>query len=304
MTLKPITMITGQAILLALSTCLWAECPLDHFIIGCNPDGVWGTADDNDLFVDCWQKYRDSGDRNYRFHYYPLSRAASFITDHPYRLGEPGFDAFQSSNASATYTYDPCHALAGSPQVDYSLEIRCLSLSPGLRAKHEDYPKFTIDTLGQSFSHSEIHAARRNSHMHLKYQSDDGTALRWITWQVVDVWEDGNRYHPSEPITVVFNIEPNAADIVVDGAVDILDLVSLARHWQDANACLENDYHERADTNRDGIVDLTDYQCLSDHWTGDLAPMEACAVLKAYFEPNAFLDRFYDEIQQLLSETP
>ena len=280
---------TTLMVLLVLNMHLWAECSLDHFIIGCNPDGVWGTADDNDLFVNVWQKYRNSGDA-----YYPLTK--SIFSKYPYRLGEPGFDAFQASNSSAVYTYDPCHALAGMPLEDYSLTLRCISLSEGMRIVHKDSPAFTLDAVGGEFSHSTIHVARNNAHMHLSYQADNGSALRWVTWQVVDILQDGDTYHPSEPFTVIFNTEPNEGDIVIDGAVDILDLVSLAKHWQDPNASDDNDYYERADTNRDGIVDQEDYQCLSENWTGDLPPLEACGLMKAYLDPNSFLDRFYMEI--------
>jgi len=40
------------------------ECPLGHLIVGCNRDGIPDTADDRELFVDCLQKYRRSGDPN------------------------------------------------------------------------------------------------------------------------------------------------------------------------------------------------------------------------------------------------
>ncbi len=283
-------------LLLSLNGNLWAECPLDHFIIGCNPDGVWGTADDNDLFVSSWQKYRNSGESTYSYPYYPLRRAASFITDYPYRLGEPGFDVFQSIVTSEPYTYGPNHVLAGAPQEDYSLTLRCISLSEGMRVVHKDMPTFTLDEAGEGFSYSEIHAARDNAHLHLSYQADDGTALRWVTWQVVDELADGNTYNPSEPFTVVFNTYPGEGDIVIDGVVDALDLVSLAYHWQNAEASIDNDYCERADTNRDGVVDYADYQCLCDNWNGALAPLESCRLMAAYLGPDSIMSGFVDSI--------
>lgn len=288
----------GLLILVSLLSALplWAECSLDHFIIGCNPDGVWGTPDDNDLFVNVWQKYRNSGDDNYSYAYYPLTK--SIFSKYPYRLGEPGFDAFQSTTSTSSYTYDPCHALAGEPLEDYSLTLRCISMSEGTRIVHKDSPTFTLDAVGEEFSHSTIHAARDSAHMHLSYQADDGTALRWVTWQVIDVLDDNDVYNPSEPFTVVFNCDPNEGDIVIDGAVNMLDLVSLAKHWQDPNASIDNDYYERADTNADGIVDLEDYQCLSDNWAGELPPLEACALMKAYLDPNSFLERLYGDISE------
>ncbi len=290
-------------VLLTTNIHLWAECPLDHFIIGCNPDGIWGTADDNDLFVNTWQKYRNSGDSDYSYRYYPLTRAASFITNHPYRLGEPGFDAYQADTPSSVITYDPCHALAGTPWYDYEVALQCISLSQGLRVVHKDSPTFTIDAVGEQFSHSDIHEQRDDAHIHLSYQADDGEALRWITWQVVDILDDGNTYNPSEPFTVIFNTDPNEGDIVIDGAVNMLDLVSLAKHWQDPNASIENDYYERADTNQDGVVDLEDYQCLSEHWTAEMAPLEACGLMKAYLDPNSFLEQFHIDVTKRIEGT-
>jgi hypothetical protein len=279
-----------------------AECPLDHWIIGCNPDGIWGTPDDNDLFVNSWQKYRNSGDDSYTYPYYPLTRAASFITSYPYRLGEPGFDVFQSTHSSESYTYGPWHALAGAHQQDYSLTIQCISLSEGIRIVHKDFPQFTLDAVGKGFSYSELAASRNNNaHLHLSYQADDGTALRWVTLQVVDELADGNTYNPSEPFTLVFNTAPSAGDIVIDGAVDLLDLVSLAYHWQDSNASIDNDYYERADTNRDGVVDLEDYQCLCDHWTGALDPLETCGLMAAYLGPDSMLAQFHGSITALVA---
>lgn len=279
----------------------WSECSLDHFIIGCNPDGIWGTSDDNDLCVNVWQKYRNSQESD---QFYGLTRAANFITNHPYRLGEPGFDAYQATTPSAVTTYDPNHTLLGSPEIDYSLSIKCISISDGLRVLHKDSPQFTIDEVGQIFSHSLIQHLRNDSHMHLSYQADSGTDLRWITWQVVDELDDGHIYQPSEPITVIFNTDPNEGDIVIDGEVNMLDLVSLASHWQDPNATIDNDFYERADTNQDGFVDWFDFQCLENNWTGALSPRECLALMVSYLNPNAMLEQLYTDIQSFLTTDP
>jgi len=64
-------------IILIISAIAVADCPLDHLLIGCNPDGVAGTDDDMKLFVDCTMKYRHSDPNNsdqasWLNWYYPL----------------------------------------------------------------------------------------------------------------------------------------------------------------------------------------------------------------------------------------
>ncbi len=239
---------------------VYAECPLDHFIIGINEDGIAGTDDDNKLFVDCRQKYRSS--ENW---YYSLS--ASIFSDYKWRIGEPGFDGFQGTNPNAAYTYDPNRCLAGNPNEDYRIMIECISMPAGFRAVHKDYPTFTIDQVGQSFNHSQIHALRGDPHMHLSYQAVDGTSLFWITWQMYD---DLGQYEPSEPFTLVFNVEPLAGDLVVDGTVDIYDLAELSYYWLKDEGSIYNDYYERADSNRDGKVNFLDFAMLASNWLDQL----------------------------------
>jgi hypothetical protein len=142
-----------------------AECPLDHFIIGRNRDGIEGTQDDETLFVDSVQKYRNSSKTLYANWFYPLHKG--IFASYPYRIGEPGFDAFQAVTPSETHTYDPNRSLAGDPDADYCITVECVALSAGLRAVHKDYPQFTIDAVGQSFDHSYIYALRGDSHMHM-----------------------------------------------------------------------------------------------------------------------------------------
>jgi hypothetical protein len=244
---------------------LYAECPLDHFIIGINEDGVYGTDDDNKLFVDCSQKYRSSGTPSYVNWYYPLSE--SIFPDHKWRIGEPGFDAFQDTNPDASYTYDPNRCPVGTPDQDYRIMIECISISSGFRAVHKDYPQFTIDQAGQSFNHSEIHVLRGDPHMHMSYQAVDGTSLFRITWQMYDALD---QYEPSEPFTLVFNTEPLAGDLVVDGTANIYDLAEFSYYWLRDEGSIYNDYYERADSNRDGKVNLRDFAMLASNWLKSL----------------------------------
>ncbi len=242
-----------------------AECPLDHFIIGINEDGISDTDDDNKLFVDCRQKYRSSGTPSYANWYYPLS--ASIFSDYKWRIGEPGFDGFQGTNPNAIYTYDLNRCPVGTPNMDYRIMIECVSISSGFRAVHKDYPQFTINQIGQSFNHSEIHALRGDPHMHMSFQAVDGTSLFWITWQMYDAM---GQYEPSEPFTLVFNTEPLAGDLVVDGTVDIYDLAELSYYWLRNEGSINNDYHERADSNRDGNVNFLDFAVFASNWLRDL----------------------------------
>lgn len=249
--------------LLFFTSQIYAECPLDHFIIGISEDGIEGTGDDNKLFVDCWQKYRDSGPPAYLNWYYPLNE--SIFSDYKWRIGEPGFDGFQKTNPGANYTYDPNRCLTGVPDQDYRIIIECIAMSPGFRAVHKDYPPFTIGQVGQSFNHSEIHALRGDAHMHMSYQAVDGTNLFWITWRMYDEIEDANQYEPSEPFTIVFNREPLSGDLVIDGVVDMRDLSEFCYYWLQDNGSKSNDYYERADTNRDGQVDLFDFAVFANN---------------------------------------
>jgi hypothetical protein len=242
----------------------WAECPLDHFIIGCNRDGVFGTSDDRTLFLDSGQKYRNSGQTPYGNWFYPLQE--SIFASYRYRIGEPGFDLFQAVSPGASITYDPNHSLAGEPDLDYRIIIECVALAPGVRPVHKDYPQFTLDAVGQSFDHSAIHSLRGDSHIHMSFQATDGTALRWISFRVFDSLEDDDWYEPSEPVTIVFNVEPLAGDLVVDGAVGPADLAQLSRHWLSPESNRRNDFCERADADRDGVVNLVDFARMAANW--------------------------------------
>lgn len=258
-----------------VSSTALAECPLDHFIIGCNSDGIWGTDDDTKLFVDCRQKYRDSGDTEYSNWFYPLHK--SIFSSYSYRLGEPGFDIFQNYNTNASYTYDPNRCLTGEPNTDYQIIVECVSMSTGLRAVHKEYPQFTIGEVGEFFNHSYIYDLRGDGHMHFSYQAVDEENLHWITYCLYDAFaypNAPNHYQPSEPFTIVFNQEPLSGDLAVDDMVDIKDVMEFSYYWLGSEGNRNNDYYERADTNRDGSVDFIDFAFLASNWKKSLEDIE------------------------------
>lgn len=251
------------------SSSLLAECPLDHLIVGCNEDGIFGTADDKKLFVERWQKYRhsDPSEENpidYLNWYYPLYR--SDVPPYDWVIGEPGFDAFDNdSNYPNRYAYDPNRCLIGERDVDYRIIIECISITQGFRARYNDYPQFTIDKVGDSFNQSGL----PDDHIHLQFKTPDpngSTELHWITWQMYDEIEDGNQYEPSEPFTMVFVREPLAGDLVVDGTVDMDDVMEFCYYWLEDTGDRSNDYYERADANRGGTVNFLDFALLSSNW--------------------------------------
>ncbi len=257
----------SAAIFLVATPVIFADCSLDHLIIGCNRDGIAGTDDDMKLFLDCRQKYRHSGPAEYSNWFYPLHE--SIFTSYRYRLGEPGFDAYQATGSSTAGIYDPNRCLTGLPDVDYSIIVECISISPGLRVVHKEYPQFTIDRAGQYFNHSYINAMRGDSHMHLSYQALSDSELYWVTYCVYDQFADPgdpNHYEVCEPVTIVFNKEPLAGDLAIDGTVDVNDLTEFCHYWLGAEGDRANDYYERADANRDGLVDFLDFSLLTSNW--------------------------------------
>jgi hypothetical protein len=144
-------------------------------------------------------------------------------------------------------------------------------MSAGLRAVHKDYPQFTIDAVGQNFSHSYIYNLRGDGHMHMSYQAVDGENLHWITFILYDELDDEIQYEPSEPVTIVFNVEPLAGDLAVDGVVNETDLMELSYYWLSTDARRQNDYYERADANRDGKVDFCDFALMASNWENSLS---------------------------------
>ncbi len=269
--MKLFTVTISIAIVLIVSAVLFADCPLDHLIIGCNRDGIMGTDDDMKLFFDCRQKYRHSGSADYLNWFYPLHE--SIFSSYPYRLGEPGFDAFQISGPTVGSTYDPNRCLVGQPDMDYRIIVECLSISPGLRVVHKEYPQFTMDEAGEYFNHSSIHESRGDPHMHLSYQAVDDYNLHWVTYCIYDGLADSsepNHYEASEPVTIVFVGEPLAGDLVVDGTVDSKDLAQFGYYWLNDKSERTNDYYERADANRDGLVNFLDFTLLASNWLESL----------------------------------
>ena len=251
-----------------LTTVLQAACPLDHFLIGRNPDGINGTDDDLKLYVDTTQKYRhsdpaNSGDSTWLNWYYPMYYSTR---SQRFSIGEPGFDLLAN---------DPNHQLIGTASIDYSLIIECVDISEGFRAR-EPYGTFTLDEAGDSFCHSEL----SDPHVHVSYQlpwpsgTNDPNETYWITYQIYDNLEDDNMYEASDTFTVVFLNKPIAGDIHVDRVVDILDLEKLAWFWlQASNQTQLNadglaaiDYFDGADINRDYQVNLSDFVWIAYNW--------------------------------------
>jgi len=254
-------------IILICCSSLLADCPLDHFLIGCNRDGVFGTEDDNKLFVDCTQKYRhsdplNSGESTWLNWYYPLYYNARYDR---YQIGEPGFDVIGEN--------DPNRQLAGVPDVDYRIIVECISITPGFSARNTTLG-IILDEPNDWFNHSAL----TDPHIHLEYRApspDGATELQWITYRVSDAIEDSNQYLPSDEFTVVFVKSPAAGDLAVDGKVDVFDLAKFSEYWLCAiDPCNPDavslaravDYFERADANRDYKVDWADFALLANNW--------------------------------------
>jgi len=248
----------SAVIILTISSIAPAECPLDHLLIGCNPDGIDGTDDDMKLFVDCTMKYRhsdpnDSGQASWLNWYYPLYYNERYDR---YQIDEPGFELIEDD--------DPNRQPMGIPDVDYRMIIRCLSISPGFTVFNSTVGVI-FDEAGDTFDYSGFW----DSHLHLQYRIAaplGDTDLLWITFQIYDEIEGINQYEVSEPYTIVFAGEPLAGDLAVDGTVDVWDLVEFSYYWLSDGGCRANDYYERADVNRDGNVDFYDFAVIASNW--------------------------------------
>lgn len=237
------------------SLCI-GDCPLDHYRIGCNADGIAGTADDVQLFVDCSQIYRHSdpshsSNPTWLFWHYPMYYSAMYSR---YQIGEPGFDVI---------TDDSSRQLVGAANSDYCLWIECVRVRTGLTARNTGYG-ITLQQPGDRFCHSTM----PESHIHLQYRlsAPAGQTIStpyWITYRVVDSL---GKYEASEEFTLVFFADPLPGDVVVDGTVDGNDLMRLADYWLAAGSGYENDFYQRTDINRDGIVNLNDMAELGRYW--------------------------------------
>lgn len=244
------------AIIILLCRICTADCPLDHLLIGCNPDGIVGTGDDNKLFVNCIMKYRhsnpdNSGQASWLNWYYPLYYNARY---NRYQIGEPGFDVVDST--------DPNRKLSGIANVDYRIIVECVSITPGLKAVDSDALGITLDQAGDWFNHSAL----SDTHIHFQYRaaaSTGGTQLQWITFVLYDAL---GKYQPSEPFSIVFGTAPPAGDLFIDGSVDLNDIAEFSRYWLEQNGSRENDYYERADANKDGKVNFQDFALLAENY--------------------------------------
>ncbi len=240
-------------LLSAAGLCL-ADCPLDHFLIGCNQDGITGTGDDNKLFVDCTQKYRHSdpdhtGDPTWLNWHYPLYYNIRYDR---YQIGETGFDIIAN---------DPNRQLAGTTNVDYRIIVECISIKPGFIAKNSILG-IELNEAGDWVNHSAI----SDPHLHLEYRApapSGETDLQWITYIIYD---ELGKYGPSELFSVVFVTDPPAGDLVIDDSVDIDDLTEFCYYWLGTEGSRANDYYERADVNKDGYVNFTDFALLAGNW--------------------------------------
>lgn len=233
-----------------------STCPLDHLLIGCNPDGINGTNDDNKLFVNCTQKYRhsdpvNSGSATWLNWYYPMTYQAR---QNRYYRGEPGFDVIDSS--------DPDRQLSGTANTDYRIIVECISITPDFSATDNDGIGITLNEAGDSFNHSAL----SDTHIHFQYiapTSTGGTQTQWITFIVYDAI---GKYEPSEPFSIVFQADPLAGDLAIDGEVNLNDVAELSYYWLEENGSITNDYYERADANKDGKVNFRDFALLAENY--------------------------------------
>lgn len=251
-----------------LLTFTYADCSLDHFGIGRNPDGVNGTADDNKLFVDVTHIYRHTdpehtGDPTWLNWYYPMLYDDWF---EEYYISEPGFEVIEN---------DPNRQLIGIKNDDYKITVKCVSITNGFIARNLT-ENIYLGNPGDSFCHSEL----SYDHIHLEYiypwpaGANEPNEPLWITYQVCDTLEDGDVYEASNEFTLVFLNAPISGDIVVDHSVDLLDLKKLAGAWlSSSNDLLFNAYgqaaidcFDRADINRDYHVNFIDFCLLAQHW--------------------------------------
>ena len=241
------------AVLSALSVHCFADCSYDHLLIGCNQDGIAGTADDDMLFIDCTKKYRHSDPNNPGIATWLNWRYPLYYSPPPYDrygIGEPGFDVIGTS--------DPNRQLIGIANVDYRIIIECVSITPGFSAR-----KSTLGILFDQPGDMINHSALSNKHIDLEYRAPSpagATDLQWITYRLYDGL---GKYLPSEPFSVVFVKNPLAGDLVIDDVVDIYDLAEFCYYWLRGNSDKSNDYYERADINKDGEVNFIDFTLMS-----------------------------------------
>ncbi|MHB0946596.1 MAG: dockerin type I domain-containing protein [Sedimentisphaerales bacterium] len=243
-------------VLFLLTGSCFADCSYDHLFIGCNADGITGTADDNTLFVECTQKYRHStpdysGDDTWLNWHYPLYYDS---INGRYSISEPGFEVIEAD--------DPNRRLAGIADVDYRIIIECVSIKSGFSARRDLDDIVVFGQPGDFVNHSAL----AEDHLHLNYcvqSPHDATDLHWITYRLYDAL---GKYESSEPFSVVFVKDPPAGDLVIDGIVNICDLAEFCHYWLVDSGGRANDYYERADANKNGKVDFADFALLAENW--------------------------------------
>lgn len=219
-----------------------AACSLDHLLICSNPDGDPNTTQDNNtLFFDCTQKYRNTPS-SWQQSYYTLAK--TFWND--YRLSEPGVDVAASGT----------QAITGVKNSDYRIMLECLSISPGLLVLYGT--DVVISDVGDLFNHS----AQSDNHVHLTYYAPNAAAASSLQWVTLRLYDAMGRYNPSEPITIIFGAEPLPGDTVVDGVIDSLDAAQFCSKWLMNESSVKNDFYERCDVNHDGAVDLLDFAAI------------------------------------------
>ncbi len=232
---------------------LKADCPLDHFLVGINPDGIAGTADDLKLFVDCWEIYRhsdplDNQDPTWAYWHYPLYSSIYG----GYTNGEPGFDFILVSD-------DPNQAITGTPLVDYNLWIEVVSIAPGFYATWDGEPEFFLLNAGDKFDYTAL----GDPHQHFNWNAPTDNNLYWISFRIYDAL---GKYQPSDVFSVVFIKDPLAGNLVFDDVIDINDLSQFCYYWLQDNGSSTNDYYQRADMNKDGTVNFVDFALMANNW--------------------------------------
>jgi hypothetical protein len=252
---------TQKKLTIALLVCLLlhtfccADCPLDHFLIGRNQDGIIGTEDDNKLFVDCTQKYRHTdpnhtGDPTWLNWFYPLYYNSRYDR---YQIGEPGFDTIKAD--------DPNRQLQGTPNVDYQIIIECVSITPGFIAKNSTL-SIELNEAGDWFNHSAL----SDPHLHLEYRAPAPSGATDLQWIMYVIYDSLGNYESSELFGLAFVKDTLPGDLIIDGLVDMNDLAELCYYWLEDTGDRSNDYYERADANRDGTVNLLDFALLASNW--------------------------------------
>jgi len=238
-------------------TLVQAACPLDHILIGCNPDGEPNTLDDTMLYMDYSNKYKRSTlegnwpEDYYKNWYYPMSPGFGGA----YFLGEPGLDFVNDPNKT--------------PQLSFDLKVECVDLSSDLIVLDSDMQPL-IEQAGDIFNYTSNQTA---THLHLNYRVAVGgqDQTQWFTFRVYDAL---NYYQPSETCTLIFCQPPIPGDVYVDNVVDVLDLEKLVAYWLlFSNQTLLNidglaaiDVFDGTDINRDYNVDFADFSILANYW--------------------------------------